>query len=141
MTDGLAVGDEVELEVGAVAHGGHCVARVAGQVVFVRHALPGERVVARVTEVGGGARFVRADAVTVLQPSSGRREPPCRYAGPGGCGGCDFQHADPEHGRALKAAVVSEQLRRLAKVDLDVVVEPPAPPPPARPHGPGPARG
>jgi tRNA/tmRNA/rRNA uracil-C5-methylase (TrmA/RlmC/RlmD family) len=124
MTDGLAVGDEVELEVGAVAHGGHCVARVAGQVVFVRHALPGERVVARVTEVGGGARFVRADAVTVLQPSSGRREPPCRYAGPGGCGGCDFQHADPEHGRALKAAVVSEQLRRLAKVDLDVVVEP-----------------
>ena len=36
----------IELEVGPVAHGGHCVARYEGRVVFVRHALPGERVVA-----------------------------------------------------------------------------------------------
>ena len=44
------VGTEWTLDVGAVAHGGHCVARHEGQVVFVRHALPGERVLARVTE-------------------------------------------------------------------------------------------
>ena len=40
-------GAEITLEVGPVAHGGHCVARHEGRVVFVRHALPGERVKAR----------------------------------------------------------------------------------------------
>ncbi|WP_292877475.1 TRAM domain-containing protein, partial [Microbacterium sp.] len=35
--------DLVDLVVGPVAHGGHCVARLDGRVVFVRHALPGER--------------------------------------------------------------------------------------------------
>jgi tRNA/tmRNA/rRNA uracil-C5-methylase (TrmA/RlmC/RlmD family) len=40
-----------ELSVGAVAQGGHRVARDNGRpVVFVRHALPGERVRAVVTE-------------------------------------------------------------------------------------------
>ncbi len=56
----------LELEVGAVAHGGHCVARHEGRVVFVRHALPGERVRAVVDEDTGGS-FCRADAVAVLE--------------------------------------------------------------------------
>ena len=38
-------GREFDVTVGAVAHGGHCVARHEGRVVFVRHTLPGERVV------------------------------------------------------------------------------------------------
>jgi len=50
VTDEDIVGTVVELEVGPVAHGGHCVARHEGQVVFVRHALPGELVHARITE-------------------------------------------------------------------------------------------
>ncbi|MFP5022060.1 class I SAM-dependent RNA methyltransferase [Pseudonocardia phyllosphaerae] len=113
----------LELVVGPVAHGGHCVARAgddgrpagpgAGRVVFVRHALPGERVHAVVTEDGGGG-FCRADTVTVLEPSPDRVEPPCVWAGPGGCGGCDFQHATPSAQRDLKTAVLREQLERLA---------------------------
>ena len=121
---GLAVADEVEVEVGAVAHGGHCVARHDGQVLFVRHALPGERVRARVTEVGSGARFVRADAVAVLEASPDRVEPPCPWSGPGACGGCDLQHVALHRQRGLKADVVREQLARLAGLDLDVAVEP-----------------
>lgn len=112
----------IELEVGPVAHGGHCVARCDGRVVFVRHALPGERVHAVVTEDGGGS-FCRADAVTVVEPSPDRVEPACAWAGPGGCGGCDFQHATPAAQRALKAAVVTEQLQRLAGIAWDVTVE------------------
>jgi len=119
----LEVGDEVELEVGAVAHGGFCVARHQGRVVFVRHALPGERVRARVTEARENQRFVRADAVAVATPSAHRVEAPCPYAAPGLCGGCDWQHADLAHQRELKAAVVREQLTRLAGLDVDVVVE------------------
>ncbi|MGN9776627.1 class I SAM-dependent RNA methyltransferase [Micromonospora sp. H33] len=108
---GLEEAERVELTVGAVAPGGHCVARVDGQVVFVRHALPGERVVAEVTEVHRG--FVRADAVTVLEAAPERVEQPCRYAKPGRCGGCDLQHVAPEAQLDWKAAVVREQLSRL----------------------------
>lgn len=121
-SDDLA-GTRLELEVGAVAHGGHCVARHDGRVVFVRHALPGERVVAVVTHGGSGSRFLRADAVEVLQPSEHRVDPPCRHARPGGCGGCDFQHSDLAFQRQLKGEVVREQLRRLAGLGGDPLVE------------------
>ncbi|MEU9067600.1 class I SAM-dependent RNA methyltransferase [Streptomyces sp. NPDC048306] len=109
------VGEEYEVEVGPVAHGGHCIARTSeGQVLFVRHTLPGERVVARVTEGEEGARFLRADAVEILDPSKDRIEAPCPFSGPGRCGGCDWQHAKPGAQRRLKGEVVAEQLQRLA---------------------------
>ncbi|MFE6687314.1 class I SAM-dependent RNA methyltransferase [Streptomyces sp. NPDC057743] len=109
------VGEEYEVEVGPVAHGGHCIARTeAGQVLFVRHALPGERVRARVTDGEEGARFLRADAVEILDASKDRVPAPCPFSGPGRCGGCDWQHAAPGAQRRLKAAVITEQLARLA---------------------------
>ncbi|MFJ8577733.1 class I SAM-dependent RNA methyltransferase [Micromonospora sp. NPDC093277] len=108
---GLEEAERVELTVAAVAPGGHCVARVDGQVVFVRHALPGERVVAEVTELHRG--FARADAVEILVASPDRVEPPCPYAKPGRCGGCDLQHVAPAAQLDWKTAVVREQLTRL----------------------------
>jgi tRNA/tmRNA/rRNA uracil-C5-methylase (TrmA/RlmC/RlmD family) len=124
------LGTLIELEAGSVAHGGHVVARTAeGQVVFVRHALPGERVVAEVTETPTkkGGRFLRADAVEVLIPSPHRVPPPCPYSGPGRCGGCDFQHVELAEQRRLKATVVEEQLHRLAGIEREVTVEEVAP--------------
>ncbi|HEV2779132.1 MAG TPA: class I SAM-dependent RNA methyltransferase [Actinophytocola sp.] len=115
-------GRRFEVEVGPVAHGGHCVARAEGRVVFVRHALPGERVVVAVTEDRGGS-FCRGDAVEVLAAHAARVDPPCPLAVPGGCGGCDWQHASGAEQRALKGFVVAEQLRRLAGVDIPVEVE------------------
>ena len=112
----------IELDVGSVAHGGHCVGRYDGRVVFVRHALPGERVRAVVTEDRHGS-FCRADAISVLTPSPDRVEAPCVWARPGGCGGCDFQHVEPAAQRSLKASVLAEQLQRLAGVDRTVEVE------------------
>ncbi len=114
---------ELELEVGPVAGGGGSVARdQSGRVVFVRHALPGERVRARVTAVT--ATYARADAVEVLSRSPDRVEPPCPHAGPGRCGGCDYQHVSLEAQRRLKSARVEEQLRHLAGVERAVEVEP-----------------
>ncbi len=89
--------------------------------MFVRHALPGERVIAEVTEES--AKFLRADAVKILDPSPDRVVPPCPYAGPGRCGGCDWQHATLDAQRRLKAQVVAEQLQRLAGIEREVVVE------------------
>lgn len=123
MTGASWTGRDLTLEVGPVAYGGHCVARHEGRVVFVRHALPGERVRARVTEDAGGS-YCRADAVSVLTASAHRVQPPCPYAGPGRCGGCDWQHASGSAQRALKGAVVREQLTRLGgRPDVAVTVE------------------
>ncbi|GAA0326189.1 class I SAM-dependent RNA methyltransferase [Actinoallomurus spadix] len=111
----------IELQIGAVANGGWCVARHEGRVVFVRHTLPGERVRARVTQET--KHFLRADAVEIIEASPDRVQAPCPFAGPGRCGGCDWQHASLPAQRRLKAEVVQEQLRRLAGVERDVVVE------------------
>lgn len=118
------VGERFEARVERVAHGGFCVARHEGRAVFVRHALPGELVVVEITEGHEQDRYLRADAVEILEPSADRVAAPCRYAGPGACGGCDWQHATPEAQRRLKAEVVREQLHRLAGIDREVVVEP-----------------
>lgn len=115
------VGLELELEIGPVAHGGHCVARHEGRVVFVRHTLPGETVRARVTE--GGKKFWRADAVEVLEPSADRVEPAWPASGPGGVGGAELSHVALPAQRRWKAAVLAEQLRRLAGLEPDVTVE------------------
>lgn len=121
--DDAAPEELVELTAGKIAHGGHVVARAeTGQVVFVRHALPGERVRVRITEEKDS--YLRGDAVEVLEPSPFRVEAPCPFAGPGRCGGCDFQHVDLAEQRRLKAAVVTEQLQRLAGLDLAVECEP-----------------
>ncbi len=125
MADDVAawqVGDTFEVSVGPVAHGGHCVARRDGRVLFVRHALPGEVVRAQITSITKGGRLVQADAAEVVQAAPGRVTPPCPYSGPGMCGGCDFQHVSAEVQRSLKAAVVSEQFARLAGLDLAEVV-------------------
>ncbi len=116
------VGRRFEVTVGPVAHGGHCVARHEGRVVFVRHALPGERVQVAVTE-DRHPGFCRADAVDVLDASPDRVERPCAYAGPGGCGGCDWQHATPAAQRRLKGDVITEQFARLARMDVSLEVE------------------
>ena len=122
VADPPAEPEVLELEVGAVAAGGSCVAHAPdGRVVFVRHTLPGERVRAVVT--ASTRSFLRADAVEVLTASPERVERPCPYAGPGRCGGCDWQHVALPEQRRLKAALVEEQLRRLAGVDREVVVE------------------
>ncbi|MFD7369045.1 class I SAM-dependent RNA methyltransferase [Nocardiopsis alba] len=117
----ITVGTEIEMSVEDVAHGGWCVGRHDSQVVFVRHALPGERVRVRITE--RTSRFLRGEAVEVLTASPDRVEAPCAFAGPGMCGGCDWQHASLEAQRRLKGKVVADQLSRIAGLDLDVEVE------------------
>jgi len=121
------LGEEFEVDVERVAHGGHFVGRIAAddgsrsRVLFIRHALPGERVRVSITEVEKS--FLRGDAVEILVASPDRVEPPCPLAHPGGCGGCDFQHVSLPAQRELKAAVVAEQLSRLAGIERAVTVE------------------
>lgn len=145
-------GEVFEVRLGPPGHGGFCVARHEGRVLFVRHGLPGELVRALVTEDRGGS-FCRADAIEILDASPDRIPATCPVSGPGGAGCCDFTFATPEAQRELKRQVVAEQLRRLADWEPDFIVEAipapsglpsgvvaqqlPASGPIARPEGPG----
>ena len=110
----VEVGDIIELDVTKVANGGMCIARHDGQVVFVRHTIPGEKVRAQVTHIT--TKYLRADTVDVIEASEFRVVPPCDYAGL--CGGCDWQHVTLAYQREIKSAVVREQLAHLAKLDV-----------------------
>ena len=103
--------NELTLVTGAPANGGSCVAHHEGRVVFVRYALPGERVRARVTAERGS--YWHAEVVEVIEPSQDRVASLCPIAGVDGAGCCDLAFATPEATRALKAQVVANQLQRL----------------------------
>ncbi len=117
----LEVGQHHTVTIEKVAHGGHFVARFDGHVIFVRHAIPGETVEVKIT--GVAKNFVRADAVKIITASPERVLPPCQFAAPDLCGGCDFQHISALYQRLLKAEVIKEQFKRLAKMEVQVVVE------------------
>jgi tRNA/tmRNA/rRNA uracil-C5-methylase (TrmA/RlmC/RlmD family) len=117
----LAVGDVLEVLIEKVAHGGHFIARHGGAVIFVRHAVPGERV--RISITSSGSSFNRGDVIEVLEASPDRVVAPCSFAHRNGCGGCDFQHINLTHQRALKADVIREQFSRIAAMDVVVEVE------------------
>ncbi|OBY31558.1 class I SAM-dependent RNA methyltransferase [Mycolicibacter kumamotonensis] len=109
---------ELTLVAGPPANGGSCVARhpdSGGRVVFVRYALPGERVRVRITAERGSYWY--GECVEVLEPADGRVASLCPIAGVGGAGCCDLAFADPAVARALKGEVVSNQLARLGGYD------------------------
>ncbi|WP_426977153.1 class I SAM-dependent RNA methyltransferase [Pseudarthrobacter sp. O4] len=122
---------DLVVDVGPVAHGGHCVARHEGRVVFVRHGIPGEKVRVRLTESAPDAKFWRGDVVEVLAASPDRvehfwdfadsrrswshRHPPL--------GGAELGHISLARQRSLKAEVLAEQLKRLAGVERVTEVE------------------
>lgn len=117
----LAVGDVLEVTIEKVAHGGHFIARYGGAVIFVRHAISGER--CQITITSTGSSFNRGDVIEVLEPSPDRVNAPCIYSHRGGCGGCDFQHISIVRQRQLKSEVITEAFLRIAKMKIEVEVE------------------
>ncbi len=104
-----------DVAVTGIAAGGEGVGRLEdGRAVFVRGALPGERVRVAVTEERN--RFARAALVEVLDADPGRVTPPCPQV-EAGCGGCDWQHVAPRLQRELKARIVDDALRRIGRLD------------------------
>ncbi|MFQ4149337.1 TRAM domain-containing protein [Arthrobacter sp. LAPM80] len=115
--------------VGPVAHGGHCVARHEGRVIFVRHAIPGETVEIALTEHEDDAKFWRADVTRVVEASAERvahfwpEADALRAASRNGVpvGGAEFGHVSRKGQLELKTAVVREQLERLGGLSSEAV--------------------
>ena len=102
-------GDSLELVIDDLAFGGDGVGRVNGYVVFVRGAVPGDRV--RVKLVDARSRFGRAVIESIEAPSPDRVEPPCPYFGR--CGGCRLQHIAYPAQLAFKEKQVRDCLERI----------------------------
>jgi tRNA/tmRNA/rRNA uracil-C5-methylase (TrmA/RlmC/RlmD family) len=124
---GENVGREIELAMNKVAHGGVTVARHEGRVVFVTDAIPGERVLARITDDNKKA-FWRADTVRVLDASPHRRDHVWAAARidvdpDNRPGGAEFGHIRLAYQRELKAQVLAESMERMAGIAPEVVVE------------------
>ena len=126
-----SAGQDLVVDIGPVAHGGHCVARHEGRVVFVRHGIPGEKARVRLTDAEETAKFWRADVVEVLEPSPDRVPHFWRVADPltswrqgrPPVGGAELGHISLARQRSLKSEVLAEQLKRLAGVELSTAVE------------------
>lgn len=90
-----------------IVNGGYGLSAASdSRTLFVRHALPEEKVEVRVTDERKRIRF--GHVVAVHEPAPGRINPPCPYYGR--CGGCDFQHADYQTQLQLKATIIDELL-------------------------------
>lgn len=114
MTDQLP-DSTFELELNEMVHGGQALGRHAGRVIFTRYTIPGERILARITD--DRERFAFAESASILDPSPARVEPACPHFGPGRCGGCHFQHIDYAAQPDFKRDVVLDQLRRIGGID------------------------
>jgi 23S rRNA (uracil1939-C5)-methyltransferase len=90
-----------------------------GKAVFVPFALDGEKVQAQLTEEK--ASFARAKVESILDPSPHRVQPDCPYYG--SCGGCQYQHASYEHQLEIKKEILRENLRRIAKLELQCEIK------------------
>jgi 23S rRNA (uracil1939-C5)-methyltransferase len=115
----------VQFKIEKMIYGGDGLARLpadehgSGKAAFIPFVLEGERVEAEITEQARS--FVRAKLSHVIEPSPHRADPRCPYFAR--CGGCQYQHSDYEHQLQVKAAVLKENLRRIAKLELKVELE------------------
>jgi 23S rRNA (uracil1939-C5)-methyltransferase len=111
----------LQLTIEKLVYGGDGLARLpadehgSGKAVFVPFVLEGEKVEASLLEQKRS--FARGQAESILQASSHRLEPPCPYFRR--CGGCNYQHAAYEHQLEIKAAILKENLRRIAKLEFE----------------------
>jgi 23S rRNA (uracil1939-C5)-methyltransferase len=101
---------ELELTIESLAYGGNGVARLDGFVVFVRRALPGDTVKARVTKVQ--RRHAEAITTEVITGGPARVDAPCAHYP--ACGGCRFQDLAYDAQVATKHQWVADSLQRLA---------------------------
>ncbi len=104
---------DVEFEVRDIAFGGAGVGHVNGVACFIKGVIEGEKVLGRLSKVK--RRFMEADLVEVLQPSTYRVDPPCPYFSK--CGGCAYQHINYSHQLSIKETQLREALRRVGGIE------------------------
>ncbi|MFQ5929995.1 MAG: 23S rRNA (uracil(1939)-C(5))-methyltransferase RlmD [Acidobacteriota bacterium] len=105
----LSKGQVIDLEIDSAAYQGSGVARFDEFVVFVKNAVPGDRVQARV--IKKKRHYAEAVIEELIKPSAHRLEPRCKYFGT--CGGCSWQNVNYQQQLIFKHKQVEETFSHL----------------------------
>ena len=112
--------EPIEMSIDDLSHDGRGVATWAEKKVFVHGALPGERVMVRLTD--RKRSYDEGETVEVLEASSHRIEPRCPHFGQ--CGGCSLQHLEGSRQIEAKQNTLLQNLERIGKVTPEVIWDP-----------------
>lgn len=103
----------IKLTAEMMLYGGFALARTEQGVVFVEGLLPTETAVCEVVGKKGGIPYYRA--IEVLETSSERRKPFCKYND--ACGGCNWQHINYPMQVLSKRSIFIDALTRIGKIE------------------------
>ncbi len=109
--------DILELNIDKMAYGGQGIARLDGFVIFVKGAIPGDRLKAQVFKKKKG--YAEARLLDLIEPSPDRIQPPCPYVGY--CGGCQWQMLSYEKQLEYKKEQIAESMNHIGTIK-DIVV-------------------
>jgi len=112
--------EPIELTIDDLSHDGRGVASWNEKKIFIHGALPGERIIARLTD--RKRSYDEGETLEVLEASKYRIEPRCPHFGQ--CGGCSLQHLDGARQIEAKQNTLLQNLERIGKVVPETVWEP-----------------
>ncbi len=103
-----------KIEIEKIVFGGKGLGRLNGQVIFVEHTLPGERVIVNLKEK---KHYLEGEVIDIVSPSRFRIKPDCPYFPQ--CGGCNFRHCEYSYELELKKEIVVDTLQRIGKIPIE----------------------
>ncbi len=112
--------EPITVTIESLSHEGRGVTHVAGKTVFVDGGLPGEAVVIQYTRQH--SRYSEAKILEILQSAPDRVHAKCEHYGV--CGGCSFQHVNPDYQIKHKQKIMLEQLRHIGGVQPEIILPP-----------------
>lgn len=109
---------EITLKIDDLGNNGEGIGHVDGYALFVKDALPGETIRAKIMKCKKNYGFARMTEL-IESSEAGRVEPRCPVARQ--CGGCTLQHLSYERQLAYKQKKVRDCLVRIGGVDAEKV--------------------
>lgn len=110
--------DNVELNITKLDHHGRGISYLDGKIVFVENALPGEKVLVKITN--DEKKYMEAKVVEYLEKSNNRVKSKCPYYLE--CGGCHLRHMSYSDTLDFKKNKVSDILRKYANISPNIEV-------------------
>jgi len=111
--------NDYTVEITGLTHEGLGVGRINNLAIFVKGAIPGETILAKVIKINKS--YAVGKLLKIIKASENRAEPFCKVYGK--CGGCSLQHMDYSAQLKFKTDMVRENLKRIGKLE-DVIVNP-----------------
>ncbi len=115
--------EDHEFEIGGIAFGGQGICRYEDFVVFVKGAVPGDRIRLRITKKK--KNFAEAVIREIVRPSENRVPAPCPHAGV--CGGCTWQHVNYPSQLEYKRSMIADVFERIGEINNPVIPLPLSP--------------